>query len=432
MEMVFFSKDLAYGDRKDVGLITLWTPKTKYETLKSLYGVCGNLYSTYGIGILIRNVLASPHLAHLIVTGKPNPSHKRTDVLNDLHSIASELHLSSRDIDDFYKTVTIIDCVSLSLKETANVLQDLPLTENVREPRIVPLPTSDTSSFPTWRSGHLVRSGDIQTAHQKLLREIRMFGTETKPDDRGHYRQELWQLTVSLDMSTKIRDVLPYKKEEIETYGECLWNGDEPEEVTYRYGYTLRHKYGDQIECMLDAFRKKRETFRTVLTLWEPLQSMIRVDEPCLTTIHPRIRQDACGDVLDMFCYIRTNDMWMGWPMNAGGLRYLQERIVQEIGDVKIGELTITSGSAHLYSYDTPAVDLYLDSIDRHDIIEFDAKGDWRVYKEDQMFKAEHYKDGLLLQTLTASTKKNLILQMKPFISDASHGLHLGMEIEKL
>lgn len=428
----FWQGDLLIGTGRHIGLCTLWTPRSKYSAQLDRVAVIGNLYSRFGIGILIRNVLAVPEIACVVVTGVDSPEvrQRQADALLHGDFEPQELFLEAEHVSEFYRRTTLVDARYLSVRQQAelgSLLDSIPAhTGDPLEPLLVPLPEVHCEAYPTARSGHLIRAQTIEEAHWRLLYEIRTFGELTPPDSEGHRRQELWQLTVCLSGPLDPAAVPFYTAEEILRYGEALWNGDEPEDVTYRYGHTLRYRYGDQVRAIIEAFQRKPETFRTVLSLWEPLASLERDDEPCLILIHPRIR----NGILDMYAYIRTNEMFRGWPQNAAGLRYWQGRLAREL-DVAVGDLTLTSGSAHLYDHSWSQVDAYLQ---QHKVRpgRRDPKGDWRLACREGQYVAEHYQDGRLLQMITAPSARALRQKLAPFVSEVSHALYLGRELARL
>ena len=428
----FYPRDLVSGCNQGVGLCTLWTPKNKYTDQRPYVEVIGNLYSRFGIGIMIRNVLATPSIHSIVITGVDNPEAKERQADNIIKGLfdPSALFLELDHVHEFYKRISFYDARHISLKnqkDLSKLLQDIPEKDTRDlESIYIPLPEIVQDVFKSARSGHSIRDNSIKSAHYRILKELRTFGEFTSPDNEGHQRQELWQLSVTLSSDCTYCNIPHYDDDQIINYGNSLWQGDEPEEMTYRYGHTLRSKYGDQIEESLNIFRKKPETFRTVLTLWEPLHSMRRDDEPCLTTVHPRIR----NGILDMYAYIRTNEMFRAWPKNAAGLRYLQSKFAESL-DVRIGELTITSGSAHIYDYDWQSVDNYLNSNKSPGFI-FDPKGDWRLAYQDGEYLAEHYVDRQLVQILKEKDLNTLEKRILPFISDVSHALYIGRELQKL
>src|SRR5574341_534884 len=425
-----FAKDVVVGTgHRHVALCTLWTSRDIYAGQLPHIGILGNLYFRLGIGVMIRNVLATPEITHIIVTGKDNPQPKQHNgdaLLKGEFDPSAEPRLTADLVAEFYRRVTLIDARHISLRDQESLTRLIEETAAqtasgevkwtpVIEPLAVPLP----ERFPTSRSGHLIRAESIAEGHIRLLREIRTFGEITQPDDRGRRRQELWQLTVCLTGPLDVEKVPNYSAEEVIRYCDAMWNGDEPEGLTYRYGHTIRRRYGDQLQAVIDAFAKKPETFRTVISLWEPLKSMERDDEPCLITVHPRVR----NGVLDMFAYIRTNEMHRGWPQNAAGLRSWQERLAKTL-NVEVGELTITSGSAHIYDYEFQAVDTYL-SQNRLILRDEDPKGDWILERDGELFVAKHLYQGTIIQVLDAKSAEGLERKLVPYVSDISHAMYL-------
>lgn len=430
-----FARDLLLGGgNKQVALCTLWTIRDLYRSQLEHVGVIGNLYFKLGLGILIRNVLATPEITHIVVTGKDCP--EREQRVGDLllwgeFDATAEPQLNNELVEEFYKRVSLIDARNISLHDqealtaliTALTVQ--PISNSVA-PIIEPLRVPVRENLPTGRSGHIIRAESVSHAHIQLLREIRTFGELTMPDDRGRRRQELWQLTVCLNGPLDLSDIPHYSEEEVMRYSDAMWNGDEPEGLTYRYGHTIRCRYGDQLQAVISAFSLKPETYRTVISLWEPLKSLERDDEPCLITIHPRVR----NNILDMFAYIRTNEMYRGWPENAAGLRAWQSRLAAEL-KVELGELTITSGSAHIYDYEFDAVDQYLRRSRSKDR-EYDPKGDWLFTKDGSLYVAKHIYQGKIIQILEAKSSLGLERKVAPYVSDISHALYIGRQIALL
>src|SRR3954471_5388625 len=64
--------ELTLGDpTSPVGLCALWTRQERIlrGVPRELYALCGNLYSLWGISVLVRGVLARPTLRYLVVCG---------------------------------------------------------------------------------------------------------------------------------------------------------------------------------------------------------------------------------------------------------------------------------------------------------------------------------------------------------------------------
>jgi len=427
----FYPGDLFFGEKTGVALCTLWTPKYMYQKMLKDFEIIGNLYSLYGVGIMIRNVLATPGIKNIIFTGIDHPEPKRRVLkkLLERDLDPEDICLDQEYIDLFYERTNLIDKTHIKPSVKYKLLEDLSIkpADNL-EPVIIDLPKFEvTDSYPTADAGHIFRGNNISAIHYDINREIINFGHDTSKDKEGHYRKELWQVMSIIDKETSLESIPLYDEEEIERYGESLWNGDEVKTLTYRYGHTMRFKYGDQISEALNALRKKNETFRAVISLWEPYHSMIRDDEPCLITIHLRIFHNR----LNVFAYIRTNEMFRGWPKNVGGLLYLQRRMAQEL-EIDPGDLTVVSGSAHVYDTDFVSIRNYLgDKRIKRKFIS-DPKGDWRIFKERESYVGEHYYQGNLLHKISAVDAEVFLKEIKFFITDIDHALYIGSKVKSL
>ena len=67
-----FPEEVTVGDpASPVAICTLWTRQERIlrGVPRELYAACGNLYSLWGISLLVRSVLARPTLRYLVVCG---------------------------------------------------------------------------------------------------------------------------------------------------------------------------------------------------------------------------------------------------------------------------------------------------------------------------------------------------------------------------
>jgi len=69
-------------------------------------------------------------------------------------------------------------------------------------------------------------------------------------------------------------------------------------------------------------------------------------DPPCLRLIDTRVRDDK----LHFIVYVRSWDLWSGFPANLGAIQLLKEYMAGEIG-VGDGEIIASSKGLHLYDY---------------------------------------------------------------------------------
>lgn len=447
MNLPFAQKEVIIGNPESkIGVCTLWSPREKFVNkylngLMNEVALVGNLYSVFGIGILIRNYLANPQLRYLIVSGTELGFAKTAlENLSIDNSLPEKLFLEKNHIVRFLEQVKIIYTKDIFGIIQGRDFQEVNFEKKHFELIIVPLPDPKADVFPASDSGHLIRANTIVEGYYALLKEIRFFGHITGQDFEGHRRQELWELNMVITSQDSCDfDSIPhpeYDNKQIKKYCNDFWNGTEPEDLAYRYGHIIRYGFGDQVEAVIKVFKDKAETFRTVISLWNPNiegGSITAIDPPCICTIHPRI----IGKYLHQWAYIRTNDMFSGWPLNAAALRYFQyclfERLKIELNrsDLKLGELGITSGSAHLYERDWARVDAMLKG-KRNNRFQPDPKGNFEVSIENKEIIVRHFSpDGILLQIFRGESADRLSIDIAPFISQIQHALYLGQELRK-
>lgn len=447
---IFSEKELIIGNLEaDIAVCTLWSPREIFAR-KNLDGlinrvvVVGNLYSVFGIGIMIRNCLANPNIKELIVTGTELGAALSTlKKLSELDpSLLKTLFLERWHLERFLEQV---DILYLRHQEIASFISNSNLLNTVKktsfEPLIIPLPEPKAIVFPAAQSGHLIRVATIKDGYSALLKEIRYFGHITGQDSEGHRRQELWELNMVMVSQDPLNFAsiphpeydVPYIKE----YCEAFWEGTEPSDLAYRYGHIIRFGFGDQMEAIVKAFKDKAETFRTVISLWDPRVdggSITADDPPCLTLIHPRI----IGRHLHQWSYIRTNDMFGGWPLNAIALRYFQYKMLERLKielkrpELELGELGITSGSAHIYERDWVRIDA-MPAEKKLGKFSPDPKGNFEIGTENGEIVVKHFNPtgNELLQVFRGKDAERLGKQIAPFISEIGNALYIGRELRK-
>lgn len=448
---MFYGNEVIIGNSDShIAVGTLWSPVDHFyqkhlDGLMNRIAIIGNIRSVNGIGIVIRNCIANPNIRKLVISGtelgKALSTIKRlspTDV-----SLAKKIILRPQHLARFLEQVEIVYLNPEEIARFVNDSYNAPPKTNIKpfKPWLTSLPEPKTEVFPTAKSGHLIRAVTIKEGYGALLREIRRFGHILNEDSEGHIRQELWELSVVIkDQDPLAFDSAPhpeYDPSHIKKYCEDFWSGTLPEGLAYRYGHIIRSVFGDQVEAVIRAFKDKAETFRTVISLWDPHViggSITANDPPCLTLIHPRI----IGEYLHQGAYIRTNDMFGGWPLNVMALRYFQYQLLERVRidlkrpELKLGELEVTSGSAHVYKRDFREIDRFL-SESKPPKFSPDPKGNFEIKVESGEIVVRHFSpDGeRLLQVFRGKDAEKLSKEIKPFISDIGNALYVGREMKK-
>lgn len=120
--------------------------------------------------------------------------------------------------------------------------------------------------------------------------------------------------------------------------------------VNSNYGYCLMEKFGfNQIEQALMQLRDNPSSRQVVLHIKEARNL---IDHPtkdlnCTVCLQLFIRDGK----LYMTTYMRSNDLWMGFPYDVFQFTCLQVLLAMELG-TELGTYTHVAGSLHLYERD--------------------------------------------------------------------------------
>lgn len=114
--------------------------------------------------------------------------------------------------------------------------------------------------------------------------------------------------------------------------------------VNSNYGWCIRHKYEfDQWEYVKDLFKKDKNTRQAVLHI-KTADNRPSKDVNCTVCVQFLLRDNK----LHATTYMRSNDIWMGFPYDVFTFTALQCKMAMELG-VEIGTYTHIAGSLHLY-----------------------------------------------------------------------------------
>lgn len=125
---------------------------------------------------------------------------------------------------------------------------------------------------------------------------------------------------------------------------------DDGETVNSNYGYCIKHKFGfDQWETVKAQLKADPETRQAVIHIKEArdLVNHPSKDVNCTVCLQFFVR----GGALYMTTYMRSNDLWMGFPFDVFQFTAMQVLMAMELG-LDIGTYTHIAGSLHLYKRD--------------------------------------------------------------------------------
>jgi thymidylate synthase len=459
---LFFPQNLRLGNpASGLAICLLWTPQERglAELSANDYALAGNLYSRDGVSFLVRNVLAQPTIRTILLCGKDMTGSGAALVallaqgIDEQGRIVGEgtrLHpeLPTAAIELFRRSVRLIDARDTMRPEQIAALAhqwQRPAEAFAPEPLIFPYHEPTSEALPAENSGFLVRAPTIRAAYLRLLWHVMTYGQRGTTQHSSDQRELLDVLTVVQEEPAdpaqfSHADWMPFSRTSL---GERLPDGSYSgylsqflearpvEGVSYTYGARLRAYGGtlDQVAAMVRDLQGSPNSRRAVASLWEPASDPASANPPCLNLVQARIREGS----LHLAAYVRSHDIYRAWASNAYGLRALQGLIAEQVG-ATAGELAIHSLSAHIYAHDWQAA---RDLLAHHYRVADprlvrDGRGSFVIAIDTGEIVVRHYTpDGEHLQTFRGATSRELMPQLTPFVSEMSHGLYLGGELQK-
>lgn len=122
---------------------------------------------------------------------------------------------------------------------------------------------------------------------------------------------------------------------------------DDGETVNSNYGYCIKHKFGfDQWEFVKNELEENPNSRRAIIHIKEASDKESK-DVNCTVCLQFFIRDNK----LHLTTYMRSNDLWMGFPYDVFQFTNMQILMSMELGR-DIGTYTHIAGSLHLYERD--------------------------------------------------------------------------------
>jgi len=467
-----FKEKLVVGDiNSNIGITTLWTfPDKVYDTLeKENYAVIGNYYDRQnGITPMIRNCLANPNLRYMFILGSDKSGSKEvllnlfekgvdenhkiigTEVIVDKEIPLEEIQKLRESVKLFDLTNEITtDLLNDSAKITTILKQKIaglePLTPYAM-PRIFPKPKLNVNTWSSEVIGLSARGKTVGEVWLEMINKISRFGpvTKMKITDSFHVKELINFVAVVEDENPDNPKMYPFfrfDEEEIKPYYDEICTANIPEGTVYTYGSRLRAWVGpdkkriDQVQDIIDYLKQDIYRASAVAMTWivdfELTRRLKNKDKnsPCVVLVHARYQDGK----LHFTAYIRSNDMFRGWPLNAFGLRKLQQIIAQGL-EVEMGCLTTISGSAHIYEDCWEDAKKISEEYLKQTRCQYDPRGYYIIeVKEGEIFVDHYSPESKRLGQYHGKTAVELTdtLALHHAASDPYHYLYLGRELQK-
>lgn len=189
------------------------------------------------------------------------------------------------------------------------------------------------------------RDGEIAS---EIINAITVLENPTKNIMKNHVRE--------LSMRYAIGEMLWYlsgnpRLKAIQNYTKA-WDrmSDNGETVNSNYGYLIQDAYGfNQYEYCKEILRKDNNSRQAVIHIKMPRNTIENPtkDLNCTVCLQFFIREGK------LYCttYMRSNDLWLGFPYDVFQFTCIQIRMAMEL-DLEIGSYTHIAGSLHIYKRD--------------------------------------------------------------------------------
>lgn len=445
-----YGSQLILGNlQSNISICCLWGRRDRIARSvdPSLYCLIGNLYSRAGINSILRNILANPMIRCIALAGKSLTD--SDDALLKFFSLGVDQDWkvieNGAQIDPNFpydilaevrKSVDVIDLRSCRnfASEFYKVSATFQNQPPFMKPRYFAKTTPVTQVYPSEFSGFVVRQQSIVEAWEEIIWTIMTFG-KISPTDYGLNQSEILSL-LSIIQNPKsnpnnLPNWAPFTKTDIANYVNKFFTAEKKQDVAYDYGDRILAHWGEnQIDNMIAELQHSRHSRRAMVLIWDPRTDARSTSPPCIVNIQAVVREKY----LHLSAYIRSNDIFRAYPLNAFALAALQEHIASQLRNVKIGSLSILSFSAHIYSdcWDACERAAFVFG-ERKRTFQQDPRGNFVFRLANGQVSADHYSPaGDLLQTIIAPNVGDLGNAIMPFVGRVDHSMYLTRELMKL
>lgn len=449
-----------------VGIATMWTEREAVARLLGDldYCVIGNLYSGAGITPMIRNIFAKPTIRTIILWGADLSESGKA--LIDFFGKGVERGFIEKEIDDvslelFRKSVRFINLKGKPVDELKKAVREFS-KEKVSpfaKPKEFPIRKPKPFTFPSEQVGFRVSNETIAQTWLKVLNKIIRYGRnkKTRYTQTNELKEVLNLMAVVTDDNPDkfyLPHYLPFTKKDLESYYPQVLTARKFPNIAYTYGQRLRDHDGvDQIGEIIDLIRRRpfaKKMVAFTANVKDDWGNVNKGDTPCLTQVLASVQDDT----LFFTVHFRSQDMVHGWPRNMFSLRKLQKLILDESGDdIKLGQITIVTHSAHIYSDDYELVEKILKENYEKELgfspnahFEFDPRGNY-VIELVRKTRGKNYvpgdgkivcklyapNGGLLLKQWEGQTAYEIYTQITDweYLSLPSHAAYIGSELQR-
>lgn len=440
-------KDVEFiNETSNVAIVTLWTRKETVLNKLKASGVAmkvhavGTLYTAYGINYLLHTLAERPQINTLLVFGADlsESGEALIELFRDRNPPPGlKLLWTFEQLKPLLETVRIVDLRDSFRRGEWRVLLEAieryyDTSPTFRKPLTLELRETPVEGWPMPVSGQVVSEESLLRAWVKAVYAVLSLGI-VKDSEYGERQKQLLNLVTVFNVYGREIVLEPellryFPEKDFTSHFNSLLEPRKPEGVSYTYGERLRsHPHAnDQLTELIHKLKEFPETRRAVVVLWSHGEDSHSREPPCIIVIQGDISQGYYNHTV----YLRSNDVYTAWPLNAWGQLKLAELIAKRL-QLETGVVTLISCSAHIYEHDwARAWDLVHEHYPALSTFTRDPRGDFLISVQDKKLDIEHRTPkGSLSTKFTVESYDDL----KPLASllTPEHAFYLGWEARR-
>ena len=461
---VLYENIIRVGDPdQSIGVVTLWTERDviKDSLEKKDYAAIGNLYSPAGINHMMRNILANPHIRHLIMWGADmsgsgaslrNFMEKGIDAGYKIQGAAGEIEkeIPRAAVEDFRKNVRLVDMRGKPKEEVVKAVKKFKKEKPFRSSaEVFPATEKKVTTWPSEQISYRIEAPKVASLWLKVLNMVTKYGRvkSTRYATTNELKEILNLNAVVTDEDPDneyFPEYLPFSTQELKAYYPEWLTSRRIPGMAYNYGDRMRNMDGiNQIEEIKKLLQNRPDSKKMIASLYN-----VKVDWAAANTGDtPCITQIICGvqdKKLFMTVHVRSQDMFHGWPRNMFAARKLQKEIADS-GGYPLGKLDMITHSAHMYADDWNTAAELLDKYYIKETAQYkpgfhfqiDERGNWLIDIdwENRLILAKLMTADMAteLTLFHGKSAKEVYKQIGEWelVSLSSHAFDLGAELQK-
>ena len=347
-------------------VITFWTRKEEiYEMIPEKYRkhvLCiGNLYTENGVQYIVKNSLLCPQIRGFMLIGNDKNRVRETFLSKEYYYTKDE------NFKLFYDTfIGTKLCMTVEKNALDNAFNEL-LNESVNCDWISdPIDcyceeSTQTDTLPSEHQGFVVKDKSLEILWRKALTYIKRFGVERTTSTGKKYREIVGLVSVLEAFNEPVRmpENAPLSST-IEAYSAQIITDSPQPGIEYTYGQRLHDHC--QIDAIVDKLKADKANRQAIGVTWNLPKDSTSMYPPCCVVadfkVQPRSLNGTTVDALYLTLYFRSHDIYSAYCANIYGFRKLQEMIAA-FTDCVPGYIMVVSNSAHVYDYDYPQALIY-------------------------------------------------------------------------